>query len=163
LPREFNDLRLQRRLKESAMRNRPIVISRTDAARLRELLATRARAARDRDHLEELAEELERARIAEPNEVPVDVITIHTRIQVLDLISGERRELTLVLPRESDAGAGRISVLAPLGIALLGYRAGDEVEWQMPGGLRRLRIERVLQPEDQQVSAVRETYATAVG
>jgi regulator of nucleoside diphosphate kinase len=163
LPREFNDLRLQRRLKESAMRNRPIVISRTDAARLRELLATRARAARDQDHLEELAEELERARIAESNEVPVDVITIHTRIQVLDLISGERRELTLVLPRESDAGAGRISVLAPLGIALLGYRAGDEVEWQMPGGLRRLRIERVLQPEDQQVSAVRETYATAVG
>jgi len=145
------------------MRNRPIVISRTDAARLRELLAKRARAARDQDHLEELAEELERARIAESNEVPVDVITIHTRIQVLDLISGERRELTLVLPRESDAGAGRLSVLAPLGIALLGYRAGDEVEWQMPGGLRRLRIERVLQPEDQQVSAVRETYATAVG
>jgi regulator of nucleoside diphosphate kinase len=159
----LNDPRLQRRLKESAMRNRPIVITQTDAARLRELLATRAHAARDQDHLEELGEELERARIAESNEVPVDVITIHTRIQVLDLISGERRELTLVLPRESDAGAGRISVLAPLGIALLGYRVGDEVEWQMPGGLRRLRIERVLQPEDQQVSAVRETYATAVG
>ena len=110
------------------MRNRPIVITRTDAARLRELLATRARAARDQDHLEELTEELERARIADPNEVPEDVITIHTRIQVLDLVSGERRELTLVLPRESDAGAGRISVLAPLGTALLGYRAGDEVE-----------------------------------
>jgi regulator of nucleoside diphosphate kinase len=159
----LNDPRLQRRLKESAMRNRPIVITRTDAARLRELLATRARAARDQDHLEELSEELERARIADPNEVPADVITIHTRIQVLDLVSGERRELTLVLPRESDAGAGRISVLAPLGTALLGYRTGDEVEWQMPGGLRRLRIERVLPPDEQHASPARETYASAVG
>ena len=75
------------------MRNRPIVITRTDAARLRELLATRARAARDQDHLEELTEELERARIAEPNEVPADVITIHTRIQVLDLVSGMKRQI----------------------------------------------------------------------
>ena len=145
------------------MRNRPIVITRTDAARLRELLATRARAARDQDHLEELTEELERARIADPNEVPADVITIHTRIQVLDLVSGERRELTLVLPRESDASAGRISVLAPLGTALLGYRAGDEVEWQMPGGLRRLRIERVLPPDEQHAAPARETYASALG
>jgi regulator of nucleoside diphosphate kinase len=159
----MNDPRLQRRLKESAMRNRPIVITRTDAARLRELLATRARAARDQDHLEELSEELERARIADPNEVPADVITIHTRIQVLDVVSGERSELMLVLPRESDAGAGRISVLAPLGTALLGYRAGDEVEWQMPGGLRRLRIERVLPPDEQRASPARETYASAVG
>jgi regulator of nucleoside diphosphate kinase len=159
----MDDPRLQRRLKELAMRNRPIVITRTDAARLRELLAARAHAARDQDHLEELAEELERARIAEPDEVPVDVITIHTRVQVLDLVSGERRELTLVLPRESDASAGRISVLAPMGTALLGYRAGDVVEWQMPGGPRRLRIERVLPPEDQQVSLVRDTYATAAG
>jgi regulator of nucleoside diphosphate kinase len=62
---------------------------------------------------------------------------------VLDLVSGERHELTLVLPRESDAGTGRVSVLAPLGTALLGYRVGDEIEWLMPGGLRRLRIEEV--------------------
>ena len=145
------------------MRNRPIVITRTDAARLRELLATRARVARDQDHLEELAEELERASIAESSEVPADVITIHTRIRVLDLVTGERRELTLVLPRESDAAAGRISVLAPLGTALLGYRAGDEVEWQMPGGLRRLRIERVLPPEGPHASPAGETHASAVG
>ena len=145
------------------MRDSPIVITRTDAARLRELLARRARAARDQDHLEELAAELERARIAGPDDVLADVITIHSRIQLLDLVNGERRELTLVLPRESDAGAGRISVLAPLGTALLGYRVGDEVEWQMPGGLRRLRIERVLPPEEQHASAVRETYASAVG
>jgi regulator of nucleoside diphosphate kinase len=145
------------------MRNRPIVITRTDAARLRELLATRARAELDQDHLRELAEELERARIAESDQVPADVITIHARVQVLDLVSGERRELRLVLPRESDASAGRVSVLAPLGTALLGYRAGDEVEWQMPGGLRRLRIESVLPADEPGSSPAHEAYASALG
>jgi regulator of nucleoside diphosphate kinase len=122
------------------MRNLPIVITQTDAARLRDLLSARSRVEHDQDHLHELEAELERARIAAPAEVPVDVITLHTDIEVLDLTSGERRQLTLVLPRESDPGAGKISVLAPLGTALLGYRAGDEVEWRMPGGLRRMRI-----------------------
>lgn len=145
------------------MRTRPIVISRTDAARLRELLSTRARAERDQNHLLELAEELERARIAESDEVPADVIAIHSHIQVLDLVSGERRYLTLVLPGDSDARAGRISVLAPMGTALLGFRAGDEVEWQMPGGMRRLRIESVRPPDEQQDSPAADTYVSALG
>ena len=145
------------------MRNRPIVINRTDAARLRDLLAARARVERDQDHLHELQSELERARIAEADEVSDDVISIHARVDVLDLTSGERRELTLVLPRESDPGAGRISVLAPLGTALLGYRTGDEVEWLMPGGLRRLRIEAVRQLADETPAPMRETRTGAAG
>jgi regulator of nucleoside diphosphate kinase len=128
------------------MRNRSIVISRTDAAKLRELIAARARMERDQDYLHELAAEIERARIAPADEIPADVITIDSRISVLDLLSNERRELTLVLPHQSDASAGCISVLAPLGTALLGYRAGDEIEWLMPGGLRRMRIESVQPP-----------------
>ena len=145
------------------MRDRSIVITNSDARRLRELLAARARTGRDQDHLEELAAELERALIAEPNEVPADVITIDTRVRVLDLVSGERRELVVVLPRESDPSAGRISVLAPLGTALLGYRAGDEVEWLMPGGLRRLRIERVRRPTENRVAPSPAIFAAAVG
>jgi len=125
------------------MRDLPILITQTDAVRLRALLAARASSARDHEHLQELEMELERARIATPDEVPENVITIHSRVRVLDLASGEPRELTLVLPTESDAAAGKISVLAPMGTALLGYRAGDVVEWRMPGGLRRLRIESV--------------------
>ena len=128
------------------MRDQPIVITQSDASRLRALLAARASSARDHEHLHELEMELERARIATPDEVPANVITIHSRVRVLDLTSGEHRELTLVLPAESDAAAGRISVLAPMGTALLGYRAGDVVEWHMPGGLRRMRVENV-QPE----------------
>jgi regulator of nucleoside diphosphate kinase len=128
---------------EAAMRDLPIFITRSDAARLRELIANRTRAGRDHDHLAELSAELERARIADAEDVPADLIGIHSRVRVLDLTSGERRELMLVLPLESEPARGHISVLAPLGTALLGYCTGDEVEWQMPGGLRRMRIEQV--------------------
>lgn len=143
------------------MRNHSILISRTDAARLRELIAARARVERDQDHIDELAAELERARIADSDDVPADVITIHTRIRILDLVTSERRELTLVLPRESDASAGRISVLAPLGTALLGYRVGDEIEWLSPGGLRRMRIESVQPPAEERSDPMREEFTGA--
>lgn len=145
------------------MRNHPILIGRTDAARLRELIAARAQVERDQDHIHELAAELERARIADPDDVPADVVTIHTRVRVLDLVSGERRELTLVLPHQSDASAGRISVLAPLGTALLGYRVGDEIEWLMPGGLRRMRIESVQPPAEERSDPMREVFTGAFG
>lgn len=127
------------------MRDQPIVIAASDAARLRGLLAARAAAAQDQDHLQELAVELERALVLEPGEVPAQVITMNSRVTVLDLKSGAREEWELVLPAEADIRAQRISVLAPLGTALLGYREGDEVEWQVPSGLRRFRIERVRQ------------------
>jgi len=71
---------------------------------------------------------------------------MHAAVRVRDLESGRRQELTLVSPHEADVSAGRISVLAPLGTALLGYRLGDVVERVMPGGLRRLLIEAVSQP-----------------
>jgi regulator of nucleoside diphosphate kinase len=145
------------------VREHPIVITESDAEKLRELLAARARAKHDQDHLHELAAELERALIAKPFEESEDVITMHARVQVLDLVSGKRRELVLVFPREADLSAGRISVLAPLGTALLGYREGDEVEWLMPGGLRRLRIERVRQPTQGRTVPPPERLSVAAG
>lgn len=129
------------------MRDQPIIIAAPDAARLRGLLAVRAAAARDQTHLQALAMELERALVLDTNEVPPHVITMHARAKVLDLASGVRNEWTLVFPAEADLSAHRISVLAPLGTGLLGYREGDELEWKVPGGLRRLRVEKVRQPE----------------
>ena len=143
------------------MRDRPIVITESDAAKLRGILAAQAGLERDRDHLDGLRDELERALVLEPERVPRDVITMHTRVQMLDLKSGERRELTLVFPAEADLGARRISVLAPLGTALLGYREGDQIEWVMPGGLRRLRIERVLQPPENGNAGAHEAFPAA--
>jgi len=144
------------------MRDHPIFVAENDALRLRELLAERSTAVRDQDHLAGLAAELERALILETGRVPGDVITMHTQVKVLDLASGERRELTLVYPWQANVSAGRISVLAPLGTALLGYRVGDEVEWTMPGGLRRLRIEKVCQPSRRCVTQARAMPAGAL-
>jgi regulator of nucleoside diphosphate kinase len=128
------------------MRDRPIFITEPDAAKLRGLLASFAAARRDQGHLDDLAIELERAVVVEPRELPSDVVTMDARVQVSDLSTDSRSELVLVLPGRADVGARRVSVLAPIGTALLGYREGDEVEWATPGGLRRLRIDRVVQP-----------------
>jgi regulator of nucleoside diphosphate kinase len=123
---------------------RSIVVAEADARRLRGLLAARrASSLRDEAHLHELASELERAVLVAREEIPAEVVTMDSVVRVLDLSSGERREYTLVYPAEANLDAGRISVLAPLGTALLGYREGDELEWLMPGGLRSLRIEKV--------------------
>ncbi|HEU5136197.1 MAG TPA: nucleoside diphosphate kinase regulator [Steroidobacteraceae bacterium] len=121
-----------------------IVVTEADARRLRGMLAARRESAlRDEAHLDELESELERALLVTADAVPPDVVVMDSAVRVRDLSNDEPREYTLVYPAEADLDAGRISVLAPLGTALLGFREGDEVEWLMPGGLRRLRIERV--------------------
>ena len=127
------------------MTDRQIVISEPNARVLRNLLRARNTAPHDQEHLHELRAELDRAVVMDPSEVSPTVVTLHATLRVRDLESGQRQVLTLVSPREADVSAGRISVLAPLGTALIGYREGDVVERFMPGGLRRLLIEEVLQ------------------
>jgi regulator of nucleoside diphosphate kinase len=133
----------------------PIVISEADERSIRQLLGAQTPAPlREQVRLQELSSELDRALVLQAGEVPVDVITMHSRVHLLDLETGSNSDLTLVLPFEADIGAKRISVLAPLGTALLGVREGDEIEWTMPGGVRRLRIERVRQMRSSAVALV---------
>ena len=67
-----------------------------------------------------------------------------SRIHVLDLDTGKKELYTLAFPEQADISTGLISVLAPVGIALLGHRQRDIIEARVPGGIRRLRVERVL-------------------
>lgn len=120
-----------------------IVVAAPDARRIAFLLGDGPSGARDAAHLQELRAELDRAVIVAPEEIPPGVVTMYSAAIVLDLASGSHHEIRLVFPHEADPAQGKISVLAPLGTALLGYREGDEVEWLMPGGLRRLRIDSV--------------------
>ena len=95
-----------------------------------------------------LENELKRARIVAPEEVPSDVITLNTRAELLDLETAERMEFTLVWPADASINDGKISVLAPLGTAMLGHRVGDEFVWHVPHGLRRLKVIKLhFQPE----------------
>lgn len=120
-----------------------IFVAEDDARRLAFLLSGHEAGFHDLAHLRELRAELERAVIVAPRDIPPGVITMNSVVTVADLTGGSRRQVTLVYPHAAEPAAGRISVLAPLGTALLGYRQGDEVDWLMPGGMRRLRIEDV--------------------
>jgi regulator of nucleoside diphosphate kinase len=95
-----------------------------------------------------LRAELERAIVVPPSTVPADVVTMHSRVRYLDETSDERHEIQVVYPNEEDLAQGKVSVLAPVGAALLGLAVDQAIEWDFPGGARRLRVEEVVsQPE----------------
>ncbi len=133
----------------TARDDHPIVVTRPDLERLRILLETaRTRRRWEEIHLLALADELESAQVVDPESVPPDVVTMRSRVRVRDLVSGEAATYTISYPAEADLEAGRLSILAPIGTALLGYREGDVVEWPVPRGVRVLEIEEVEhQPE----------------
>ena len=125
-----------------------IYVTRFDKTRLLRMLARVEAAAEERPELEDLEMELERGTEVEPSEIAPDVVTMNSRVRVTDLDTDATHLYTIVFPWDADYENGRISILSPLGTALHGYRAGDEVSWTMPGGTRRLRIEElVYQPE----------------
>jgi regulator of nucleoside diphosphate kinase len=137
---------------------RNICITRADAERLQRVVsARRGPRGRDEAHLDALEEELERAEVVDAGSMPPDVVTMHSRVRVRDMESGKEAEYTLSFPSEADLDQGRLSVLAPIGTALLGYREGDQIEWPVPAGIRRLEVTQVLfQPEAAATSAGRE-------
>jgi regulator of nucleoside diphosphate kinase len=129
------------------MEPRDIYITQYDLTRLKELLEV-GRKERDRDYLESLRNELERAHIVEPAAVPADVVTMNSRVRLKDMETAEETNYSLVFPSDADMAQNKLSILAPIGTAILGYRTGDTVDWQVPAGKRTVRIQEVLyQPE----------------
>jgi regulator of nucleoside diphosphate kinase len=99
-------------------------------------------------YVEELDEELDRAEIVKPEEIPTDVITMNSTFRLSNLDTAEEAVYTLVFPAKADSTSRKISILAPVGTAVLGYRVGDTVEWKVPGGLKRLKVKEIVyQPE----------------
>jgi regulator of nucleoside diphosphate kinase len=145
------------------MTDRRIVITEDDMARLEHLFrGTGGARRRDQAHVEDLERELDRAEVVPGADVPPDVVTMHSTARIRDLDTGARAVYTIVFPHEADAAQRRISILAPIGTALIGYRVGDVVEWSTPGGERRLLVEAVLfQPEARERS--RTTAGAAAG
>jgi len=131
------------------MSDRTIYITDYDMKRLTELIADiKGFNYYGRDDLKQLEAELERGQLVAPGDVPRDVITMNSTARLTDLDTGEDLAYTLVFPKDADIRQGRISVLAPIGTAMLGYRVGDTFEWPVPEGKRRLKVEEVLyQPE----------------
>ena len=125
----------------------PIIVSSLDMERLEQLVELPAY--RNFIGADALRTELLRATVVDPDEIPADVVTMNSTALVEDEDSKEAHELTLVYPREADGSPGKVSVLAPVGSAMLGLRIGQSIEWQVPGGRRlRLRVQAIrYQPE----------------
>jgi regulator of nucleoside diphosphate kinase len=133
----------------ASIANQTLYMSRGDLARLERLIASvRARDERDLAYLDSLEARLEQAQPVAAREVPPSVVTMNSRVRLYDPATGVRVEYTLVFPESADASQERLSVLAPLGAALLGAREGDRVRWETPAGEREMVLEAILyQPE----------------
>ncbi len=128
---------------------RAIWITTQDMGRLKKLIEdVPPHDLRRKAELRDLEAELNRALVASDQEVPADVITMNSEALLLDLDTGEELSCKLVFPGQADITRMQISVLAPVGTAMLGYRAGDIFEWKVPAGRRRLMVKAVVrQPE----------------
>lgn len=125
-----------------------IVLTATDERRLAQLLQAKANEL-ERGTLELLEGELQRATIVDSSQIPDDVVTMNSVVSFEDLETGQPSEVTLVYPSASSGTGGKVSILAPIGSALLGLSVGESIVWPVPGGRsRRLRVTAVhYQPE----------------
>jgi len=131
------------------MRKKTIYITLLDMKRLEELVKFASKSdKRKEEYLRELEEELDRAKVVPSEKIPKNVITMNSKVRIKDLDSEEEMIYSLVFPHSADINQNRISILAPIGTALIGYKVGDIIEWKVPGGLRKLKVEEILyQPE----------------
>jgi len=131
------------------LENREIYITEFDLERLNNLIINSYNTNKDlKPYLDNLISELKRAHIVLPKEIPPDVVTMNSRVCILDMENDEESEYTLVFPDNADLVNNKISVLAPIGTAILGYRVGDIIQWNVPDGIRKLKMVRIsFQPE----------------
>jgi regulator of nucleoside diphosphate kinase len=124
------------------MQERTILITSADMCRLRRLLESALNLFRhDRPYLDALKQELEAAKVVENEDIPRDLVTLNSRINIRDLDTGKQMVCSVVFPKDSNVSDDRLSVLAPIGTAVLGRRVGDIFECRVPAGVRRLKLE----------------------
>jgi regulator of nucleoside diphosphate kinase len=135
----------------------PLTISTGDYDRLSFLASFSLNNERDRSAAEMLANELIRATVLTPSDLPTSVATMHSRLEYRDDVTGDVKRVTLVYPDEDNNGTDRVSVLSPDGAALIGLSQGQSIMWQTPKGLRSLTLLRVLfQPHGRFIEPWRE-------
>ena len=119
----------------SAVSSASLYVTQDDLERLSQLLDSQG------GRFAKLEGELARAKVVPRADIPRDVVTMNSRVVFENETTGERREVTLVYPHEADIDAGKISILVPVGTALLGLRVGQSIDWELPSGERhRYRV-----------------------
>jgi regulator of nucleoside diphosphate kinase len=133
---------------EAAVESR-LMVTAADHQRLRGIIDAWS-GTRDKYATEALSDELDRAEVVPAERIAGNIVTMNSRVVFKDEETGESREVSLVYPHESDPALGRVSILAPIGSALLGLSVGQTIDWPLPNGrLKRMRVVRILyQPEE---------------
>ncbi|MDY6795205.1 MAG: nucleoside diphosphate kinase regulator [Actinomycetota bacterium] len=130
------------------MSKREIYITDFDLERLNALMADKKASGHDQRYLHDLEEELADAKVVGSAEIPHNVITMNSKVRLEDLETGEEIVLSLAFPQDADIDEGRISILAPIGTGMIGYKVGDAITWDVPAGVRKLKVLEILyQPE----------------
>ena len=131
------------------MSEKLIYITDNDMKRLKELIMVAREFGKENEkYLRDLECELGRGKVVKSQDVPNNVITMNSKIRLRNIDTQEEMIYQLVFPDNADVDQGKISILAPIGTALLGYKAGDIIEWKVPAGLMKLKVEDILyQPE----------------
>ncbi len=128
---------------------RTIFVTKYDMERLLELIeGVRSTSRYNKANIDILEKELCDGVLVDSADVPHDVITMNSKVNITDVESGEKMTYTLVFPSEANIAENKLSILVPLGMALIGYREGDIIEWPVPSGVRKIRVDHVVyQPE----------------
>lgn len=102
----------------------------------------------EQKNAEQLYEELKSAKVYEDNEsLPGDVIALNSDVEVEEKQSGRIMKFSIVLPTQANMSKQRLSLFAPLAIALMGYRKGQEITWDMPSGQKKFHVKEVSNAE----------------
>jgi len=126
-----------------------IHITDSDMKRLKELVkVAREFSKEDEKYLKELDSELKICKVVKSKDIPSSVITMNSKVRLRDIDTQKEVVYELVFPDDADPDQDRVSVLAPIGTALLGYKVGEVIEWEVPAGIVKLKVEEILyQPE----------------
>jgi len=131
------------------MSAKEIIISSVDSERIRKkIMDERAKTGYLSKELKLLLDELNRAKVLKPEEIPSDVLTMHSRVRLHYVSNGKSLEIQIVYPEEANVQEGKVSIFAPIATALLGYKKGDVVDWPVHNNIMKVKIDEIIyQPE----------------
>ncbi len=126
-----------------------IIINRLDYARIKKCINDAKQfKSISAAEAEKLAQELDSAKIVEPEAIPSNVVTMNSIVELSFLNNNKQVRFQIVYPKEANVKENKISIFSPIATALIGYKVGDEIEWIVPAGLTKMRIDKIIyQPE----------------
>jgi len=126
-----------------------IILSRLDYSRIQNCISdARQVKSINASEAESLLKELDSAKIVEPEEIPSNVVTMNSIVKISFLNTQKQIQFQIVYPKQANLKENKISIFSPIATALIGYKTGDEIEWIVPAGLTKIRIDEIIyQPE----------------